>query len=79
MIVTAHEDLASDAGHVLVVDDHRQARESMADVLRQAGHTVACCSSASEALQVLHEESYECIITDLKMPGMSGLEFIVPR
>ena len=65
------------AGRVLVVDDHRQARESMADVLRQAGHGVACCASASEALQVLGRESYDCIITDLKMPGMNGLEFIV--
>ena len=62
---------------MLVVDDHRQARESMADVLRQAGHRVACCSSAAEALQVIQQESYDCIVTDLKMPGMSGLEFII--
>ena len=41
------------AGRVLVVDDHRQARESMADVLRQSGHRVECCSSAAEALQLL--------------------------
>ncbi len=78
MMVSAHEENPSlDAGRVLVVDDHRQARESMADVLRQAGHRVACCSSASEALQVIQQESYDCIITDLKMPGMNGLEFIV--
>ncbi len=78
MMVTAQNDnLAAGAGRVLVVDDHRQARESMADVLRQAGHRVACCSSASEALHVLQEERYDCVITDLKMPGMNGLEFIV--
>ena len=77
MMVSAHEENPSlDAGRVLVVDDHRQARESMADVLRQAGHRVACCSSASEALQVIQQESYDCIITDLKMPGMNGLEFV---
>jgi len=67
----------ADAGRVLVVDDHREARESMADVLRQSGHQVACCSSAHEALQVLQQESRDCIVTDLKMPGMSGLEFII--
>jgi DNA-binding NtrC family response regulator len=78
MMVSAQEENPSfGAGRVLVVDDHRQARESMADVLRQAGHRVACCSSASEALQVIQQESYDCIITDLKMPGMSGLEFVV--
>src|SRR5207244_3538871 len=37
-------------GRVLVVDDHPQARESMADILRQAGHRVECVSSAVEAL-----------------------------
>ncbi len=64
-------------GRVLVVDDHRQARESVADVLRQTGHQVACCSSGAEALQVTARESFDCIVTDLMMPGMNGLELIV--
>ena len=68
---------ATPTGRVLVVDDHRQARESMADVLGCAGHEVACCSSGSEVLQVLDRETFDCIVTDLKMPGMSGLELIV--
>jgi DNA-binding NtrC family response regulator len=68
----------SDAlGRVLVVDDHRDARESMADVLRQAGHQVACCSSAAEALEVVAREAFDCVVTDLKMPGMNGVEFII--
>ncbi|HZZ29580.1 MAG TPA: sigma-54 dependent transcriptional regulator [Pirellulales bacterium] len=64
------------AGQILIVDDHRQARESMADVLRAAGHQVESTASASEALNQLDEESFDCIVTDLQMPGMSGLEFI---
>ena len=64
-------------GRVLVVDDHRQARESMADVLRQAGHRVDCCSSAAEALQAIECHGFDCIVTDLKMPGMNGVELIV--
>jgi DNA-binding NtrC family response regulator len=64
-------------GRVMVVDDHRQARESMADALRSAGHEVVCCSSAPEALQVLERETFDCILTDLKMPGMNGVEFII--
>ncbi len=64
-------------GRVMVVDDHRQARESMADALRSAGHEVVCCSSAPEALQVLERENFDCVLTDLKMPGMNGVEFIV--
>jgi DNA-binding NtrC family response regulator len=64
-------------GRVMVVDDHRQARESMAEVLRSAGHQVVCCSSAPEALNTLERENFDCILTDLKMPGMNGVEFII--
>jgi len=65
------------SGRVLVVDDHASARESMADVLRRAGHRVHCCSSAAEALQVVEAEGFDCIVTDLKMPGMNGVDLIV--
>jgi DNA-binding NtrC family response regulator len=68
---------SSSIGRVLVVDDHARARESMADVLRHAGHHVQCCSCAAEALQVLQTARFDCIITDLKMPGMTGIELIV--
>jgi len=63
-------------GRVLVVDDHPRARESMSDVLRHVGHHVECSASAIEALSRLSCESFDVIITDLKMPGMNGLEFI---
>ena len=63
-------------GSVLVVDDHARARESMADILRHAGHDVACCSSAVEALRKLDGSQPDVVITDLRMPGMNGLEFI---
>ncbi len=66
----------SDAPAVLVVDDHRQARESMGEILRHAGYQVDCVSSGVEALARLANEDYDVVITDLQMPGMSGLEFI---
>jgi DNA-binding NtrC family response regulator len=63
-------------GRVLVVDDHARARESVADVLRHCGHRVECRSSAVEAVKLLDDESFDVVITDLQMPGMSGMEFI---
>jgi DNA-binding NtrC family response regulator len=63
-------------GRVLVVDDHPQARESVAFTLREAGHQVVCLASAIEALKVMERETYDLIITDLLMPGMNGLEFM---
>lgn len=63
-------------GTVLIVDDHGQARQSMADILDCAGYEVRCCSSAAEALRKLDDSSFDVVITDLRMPGMTGLEFI---
>jgi DNA-binding NtrC family response regulator len=71
--------MAQQAKHIrrmLVVDDHAAARESVADVLRQAGHEAICASSASEALGLLTHNEFQVIVTDLQMPGMDGLEFI---
>ncbi len=61
---------------ILVVDDHPQARESMGEILRHAGYDVQCVSSAVEGLARLAEHNYDVVLTDLQMPGMSGLEFI---
>ena len=70
------ESIEITTGRVLVVDDHRDARESMADILRHAGHEVDALGTAVEALKHLQNESYDVVVTDLQMPGLSGLEFI---
>jgi DNA-binding NtrC family response regulator len=69
-------ELAARVGRVLVVDDRASAREAMADILRHAGHEVETSSSAREALGKLDGAAFDVVLTDLNMPGMSGLEFI---
>ena len=61
---------------MLVVDDHAAARESVIDVLRQAGYAVEGLASAVEALPLLERKAFDVVITDLQMPGIDGLEFI---
>ena len=79
MMVSAHEDNPSPLAGRPRAGRRRSPPSPRVDGrrLRQAGHRVACCSSASETLQVIQQESYDCIVTDLKMPGMSGVEFII--
>lgn len=70
------ENLREPAARVLVVDDHASARESVVDILSNAGYVVAATSSAAEALKRLGSQSFDLVFTDLMMPGMDGLEFI---
>lgn len=61
---------------VLVVDDHAAARQSVADVLGCAGYAIATASSAVEALAKLRKQPVDVVVTDLQMPGMTGLDLV---
>jgi len=58
--------------HILVVDDESGIRKLLHRGLSGAGHTVDLSSDGQEAWDMMQENSYDCIIADLKMPGMSG-------
>ena len=75
-IASAEATSTTGTARVLVVDDHADARESMADILRHAGYQVDSLGTAVEAFKCLEHESYDVVVTDLQMPGLSGLEFI---
>jgi CheY-like chemotaxis protein len=59
---------------VLVVDDDPVVGKSFDRVLSGKGYAVITASNAQEALSKLDAEDYDVVYTDIKMPGMSGLE-----
>jgi DNA-binding NtrC family response regulator len=61
---------------ILCVDDDVQVSGMLGDTLERAGHSVVFASNVVEALQALARTQVELIITDYRMPGLSGLEFI---
>jgi DNA-binding NtrC family response regulator len=61
---------------VFVVDDERIIRVTLADDLRDEGYQVIEFSNASSALAHLNEVEPDIVITDLKMPGLTGIEFL---
>jgi two-component system, NtrC family, response regulator len=61
---------------VCLVDDERIIRVTVADELRDSGHKVHEFAEPAAALAMLREMSFDVFITDMRMPGMDGLEFI---
>jgi CheY-like chemotaxis protein len=59
---------------VLVVDDDPAVRKSIDRVLTGKGYAVITAENGEEALRKLNEEKYDLVYTDIRMPGISGLE-----
>ncbi len=59
---------------VLVVEDTPSERELIYNYLTESGYMVTTASNGLEALQKIDEQMPDVVITDLVMPGMSGLE-----
>jgi two-component system sensor histidine kinase/response regulator len=65
--------VAEDAG-ILVVDDERGIREGCRRALVPLGYRVDVADTAAAGLRMLREGSYDLVLLDLMMPGMSGIE-----
>lgn len=61
---------------VHVIDDDDAVRESLAFLLRSAAFDVATYESATGFLEALSEDISGCVITDVRMPGMSGIDLL---
>ncbi len=59
---------------ILFVDDDKAQRGIINDIIKKLGYTVETVGSSEEAIRVLAKNKYPLIITDLKMPGIDGVE-----
>ena len=60
--------------HILVVDDDERICGVLEQLLVQSGYAVSTCTQASEALEELEKEQIDLVVTDVRLPGMSGVE-----
>ena len=67
---------ATDAARILVVDDEKVIREILTEFLTMEGYQVGAAEDGQKALDELALRSYDLIISDLKMPRMSGLQLL---
>ena len=61
---------------ILVVDDEKNVRVLFERILIKEGYEVECAASGSEAIDKLASNSFDLVVTDLKMDGIDGLDLI---
>src|SRR3954453_20008290 len=61
---------------ILVVDDEANARSALAELLRDEGYSVETAADGFKALPKLEELAPDVVVTDLKMPGLDGIELM---
>ncbi len=64
------------SGRILIVDDEANARMALAELLKEEGYKVDTAADAFKALGKLESFSPHLVLTDLKMPGMDGIELM---
>ena len=70
--------MATSTSRILIVDDDRALLQALPQTLylRMQDITVDTCDSAQRAIQLIQEHDYDAIVSDVKMPGMDGLELL---
>jgi DNA-binding NtrC family response regulator len=61
---------------ILVTEDDQVQREIICDILESSGYTVRGAASGEAALEALEEEAFDILLSDMKMPGMDGLDLL---
>jgi two-component system response regulator PilR (NtrC family) len=67
---------ADDSISILVVDDERSMRDFLKILLQKEGYAVVTADNGEHALDCLKDQEFNLVITDIRMPGMGGLELL---
>ncbi len=61
---------------LLIIDDERSILELLSTVFKKDGYAVKTCLSAPKALEFIENENFDLVISDIKLPEMSGMEIL---
>src|SRR5690348_10175787 len=62
--------------NILIVEDEPRMRRLLEISLGEEGHTVYMVDDAEMGIRALRKDAVDLVLTDLKLPGMSGLDFL---
>jgi ATP-dependent Lon protease len=68
--------LETDSPRIMIVDDEEMVRKHLERLCKKENYTVTTTSNGREAIKILNESSFDIIITDLKMPEVSGMDVL---
>lgn len=60
--------------HILIVEDDADIQQLVSYNLIRSGFNVTCADSGEDAMELLHNDDFDCILLDLMLPGLSGLD-----
>jgi two-component system nitrogen regulation response regulator NtrX len=63
--------------HVLIVDDEQEIRESLESILREEEYLVTIAATATEAMALLRDVTYDVVLLDIWLPDRDGLDMLV--
>jgi DNA-binding NtrC family response regulator len=63
-------------GRILIADDETSIREGLVDVLTDEGYQVTGAANGQDAIRAIQQSNYDVVVTDLRMPGVDGLEVL---
>jgi two-component system response regulator (stage 0 sporulation protein F) len=61
---------------ILVVDDEAPVRDLFEELFKKEDCQTVTCASGEEALKILKNETFDVVLLDIKLPGMSGLQVL---
>lgn len=66
----------NETAHILVVDDEGAIRYSVSKTLQRVGYEVDEAATGEEALDMMTKREYDVVLTDIRMPGLTGVELL---
>ncbi len=69
-------DMVNSPAHILIVEDESDVREALLAQLQVEGHQIVEARSGSDALELVSQQSFDVVLTDVQMPGLNGIELL---
>tara|TARA_A100001037_G_scaffold302922_1_gene335743 strand:- start:132 stop:1523 length:1392 start_codon:yes stop_codon:yes gene_type:complete len=76
MMSNTHQPASPNGLQVLFTDDEEYLRELMELEIPRMGHAITVCADGANAVHMLEQNNFDCLLVDLDMPGMNGMEVI---